>query len=410
MAGYGDNRDNGGRNRDHGGGGRDCRGFREYGSGHRGYGSGRGEGSDRGFGGDRRTGSERGYDRGPRRGALICFNCDEPGHYANQCPLPKRNGVPASSAHRGGLSPPGRPSFSRRPQQTDPLESKVAEIGKTVAAVCQFVEVEQQKKAAKERRKAEKKEAEERVKAERAAALLRKQKKEEKIRKEAESKEELHKSLDVRMAVRVSELREDVREDVRQEIRDAIGELCLAVSCVKQKAVEPSETAAESSASSSETEELSMRTRTLCISKKRKQGPDVACEGSPPMELPAKRTPRRAARPGGFAGRLTRAKSRTQKTPTPKKTLPSIRKKTPAAIGIVGRLRFEKRVMKDLKNLDVLVLQNICKDKGIPYNGKFEAIFGIVAKRTQVAYGSDDEEEAVILPGTGTDVEGNVKE
>ncbi|GBG89703.1 hypothetical protein CBR_g49556 [Chara braunii] len=157
-----------------------------------------------------------------------------------------------------------------------------------------------------------------------------------------------------------------------------------------------------------------MRTRNLCISEKRKRGPDVACEGSPPMELPAKRTPRRAARPGGFAGRLTRAKSWTQKTPTPKKTPPSIRKKTPAAIGLVGRLRFEKRVMKDLKNLDALVLQNICKDEGIPYNGKFEAIFDIAAQRTHVAYGSDDEEEAVVVPGTGTDmvaeVEGNVKE
>ncbi|GBG80120.1 hypothetical protein CBR_g30487 [Chara braunii] len=392
MAGHGDNRDFGGGGRNLGGGERDY----ERG-GYRGYGSDRGETGDRGYDGDRRIGGERSLDRGPRRGPLICFNCDEPGHYANQCPHLRRNEHPSASTSRGGSSPPNRPSFSER-QQSDPLEFKVAEIGKSVAAVCQFVEVEQQKKVVKERRKAKKSEAEERAEAERAATLLSKQKKEEKTRREAEIKQELHKSLDVRMAVRVKELREDVREDVRQEIREAISELSLAVSRGKRKKVETAVPARESSASSSETEELNLQTRRLCMSDKRKRGPDSLLEGSPPMEMPPKRTPKRGPRSAAISGRLTRAKARTQKTITPRKTPPSICKKTPAAIGIAGRLRFEKRVLNNLKNLDVLVLQNICKDEGISYNGKFEAIFDIAAHRTHVAYGTDDDEEAIATP------------
>ncbi|GBG78785.1 hypothetical protein CBR_g28009 [Chara braunii] len=266
------------------------------------------------------------------------------------------------------------------------LETKVAEIGKSVAAVCQYVEVEKQKKAAKERRKVEKKQAEERVAAELAEAELKKKKKAEKARKEAERNEEIRKCLDIKLALRAGELRDEVREDVWQEIHVAIGELCTAVARGKQ-AAGPTMATAGSGASSSKTDEINLRTRDLCITDKTKRGLEPTLEGSPPMELPPKRTPRRS-------GRLARTRGNALKTPTPKKTPPSIRKKTPAAIGIVGRLRFEKKVMNGLKNLDALVLQNICKDEGIAYYSKFESIFDIAAHRTRVAYGSDDEDEA----------------
>ncbi|GBG77429.1 hypothetical protein CBR_g23878 [Chara braunii] len=252
-----------------------------------------------------------------------------------------------------------------------PLKSKVAEIGKNVAAVCQYVEIEQAKKATKKRRKLEKKEAATRAEAERAETKLKKKKREEKARKVAEQNEEIRKCLDIKMAVRVEELREDVREDVRQEIQDPISELCVVVAGSKQKTTE--EPASESGASSSETEELNLRTETLCLIDKRKHGSEPVFEGSTPMELSPKRTPRRAAK-SRPSRRVTRSRSRADKTPTPKKTSPSIQKKTPAPLGMVGRLRFEKRVMNELKNLDALVLQNICKDEGIAYNGKFECI------------------------------------
>ncbi|GBG81991.1 hypothetical protein CBR_g34171 [Chara braunii] len=198
--------------------------------------------------------------------------------------------------------------------------------------------------------------------------------------------------------VGVGELREDVREDVRQEIREAINELVVPVARGKQKKTDPITSAEESDASSSETEELNLQTRRLCISEKCKHGPEAAIEGSPPMELPPKRTAVRATHATGGPGRLTRSRARTQKAATPKKTPPLIRKKTPATIGIVGKLHFEKQVLNDLKNLDALVLQNICKDEGIPYNGKFEVILAIAAHRTHVAYNSDNDEEVLAPP------------
>ncbi|GBG82945.1 hypothetical protein CBR_g36472 [Chara braunii] len=352
MVGHGNGRDYDGSNHNRG---RDYGGHRVYGRGHRGYESDQSDGGDRSYDGDQRLGGERNFDRGTRRQAL------------------------------------------------DPLESKVVEIGKRVAAVCQYVEAEQQKKVVKERRKAERKEAEERAEAERAAVVLNKQRKEEQARKEADAKEELHKSLAIRMVVRVGELREEVREDVRQKIREAINELCMIVTHWKHKKKDPVEFTAGSRASSSKTEELNLQTRRLCVSEKRKRGPEVPIEGSPPMELPSKRTPVRAVQGAGGTRRLTRARTCKQKVATPKKTPPSIRKKTPATIGVVGRLRFEKRVLNDLKNLDAVVLQNICKDESIPYNRKFGVIFDIATYRTHVAYGTDNDEELIAPPVVSAD-------
>ncbi|GBG76797.1 hypothetical protein CBR_g23012 [Chara braunii] len=251
MAGHGDNRDYGSGSRNPGGGGRDYDGYREY-----------------------------------EVGTVVMTGTGEMAAI----------GVKAVTEGSAGLD------RTRRILPIDPLESKVSEIGKSVTAVCQYVEVEQQKKASKERRKAERKESEERAAAERAEAELIKKKKEDKARKEVERKEEIHKSLDIKMAVRVGELRENVREDIRSEIREAIGELCRVVSHGKEKVVEVVKSGAESSASSSETDELSMHTRNLCITEKRKRGPETAVEGSPPMELPPKRTPKRTPRQSRFDG------------------------------------------------------------------------------------------------------------
>ncbi|GBG63127.1 hypothetical protein CBR_g36614 [Chara braunii] len=270
MAGHGDQRDYGGSSHDHGWSGRDQGGSeREYGGRHRGYDSDRGYGSDRGLIGERQ--GDRQYDRGPRRGPPTCFNCGEPMHYANQCPHPQKNlkfgrGSAGDFGESSSLSGPDRP---KRPQQGDELESKVTEIGRSVAVVCQYVEMEQQKKIAKERRKAEKKEAVRRAAAERAKVELKKKKKEAKALKDAEQKEEMRKCLDIRMALRVGELRDEVREDVR----DAIGWLCTVVARGKQK-VAPSGSPANS-ASSSDTEELNLQTRDLCRTEKRKRGPEV---------------------------------------------------------------------------------------------------------------------------------------
>ncbi|GBG63222.1 hypothetical protein CBR_g36991 [Chara braunii] len=219
--------------------------------------------------------------------------------------------------------------------------------------------------------------------------------------------EEVNKHLDVKVALRVGELREDVREDVRLEIRDVINELCRTVARGKQKVIPLSGSDQESGASGSDTEEISERTRKLCITEKRKQGPEPVFEGSPPMEQPPKRMPRRVTKPAKLTECLTRAKAKRQENmPAPKKTPPSIRKRSDAArLGMVKRLKFEKKIMKDLKGLDALVLQNICRDEGIPYGGKFESIFDIAAHRAQLAYGPEsDEAESTELDDVSADV------
>ncbi|GBG69763.1 hypothetical protein CBR_g4594 [Chara braunii] len=222
---------------------------------------------------------------------------------------------------------------------------------------------------------------------------LRKQRKKEKARKEAERIEEINKNLDLKVAVRVGELRDDVREDVRLEIRGAINELCKAAAKGKQKVTQPTSPSTRSSGSGSEMEKLSKRTKNLCINEKRKRAEEPIFEDSPPMELPPKRTPRRAGKPTNLTSRMTRSKAHKNNVTTPRKTPTSIRKKKiPGSIGMIGRLKFEKQVMQELKNMDALVLQNVCSEKGIPYNGKFEAIFDIVVHRTRKAYGTDEEE------------------
>ncbi|GBG59029.1 hypothetical protein CBR_g24376 [Chara braunii] len=276
----------------------------------------------------------------------------------------------------------------------DPIESKVAEIGQSVAAVCQYVENEQMKKAEKERRKAERLEAQERAEAEQLAQEMKRKKKVEKKLKKAKFVEEMNKNVDVQVAVRFGELREDVREDVRAEIRQVISELsCTAASQGKQKVCEETcNSGTGSSSGGSGTEELSARTRNLYISEKRKRGPEPVFENSPPMELPPKRTPKKSVvKPAKLTARMTRARA---KCITPKKATPrsGTKKKTPAAIGPVGRLKYERQMLQELKNLDALVLQNMCKDEGVPYNGKFEAIFNIAAHCTRMAYGTEEDE------------------
>ncbi|GBG88102.1 hypothetical protein CBR_g46591 [Chara braunii] len=193
MAGYGDCREQGGNYYDHGRSSCDrYSGDRDHRERQRGYGS-------------------------DRRGPLTCFNYRESWHYVYQCPHPRRNTYSSKGATGDSreTSSPGRSERARLTQHSDVLESKVEEIGTSVAVVCQYVEIEQQKKAAKERRRAEKLEAGERAAAERAESELKKAHRAEKARKETERKEEIHKCFDIKMALRVGELRDEVRDDIR---------------------------------------------------------------------------------------------------------------------------------------------------------------------------------------------------
>ncbi|GBG59045.1 hypothetical protein CBR_g24391 [Chara braunii] len=359
---------------------------------------------------DRRDEEQRDDDRRRYR-APTCYNCHEPGHYANQCPERNRRRYyvdkpSTSNDSRGGRSPRTR-DYRRRedspPPGNEKMLSTVAELGKSVAAMKDFYGEARKKKEDKSRRKLEMKEAEEREKAEQEKAERKAGKKLEKARREAQleaqRRAEVPKDNDIHLAIRLSEM----EENFSSKMKCVIEPLKELIKKGKKKVTyaSGSNSAADKASDTSVTQELSERTGRLCISEKRKQGPEQVVENSPPMELPPKRTPKRGALwPTTLAGRLTRSK-KTVKSPgsakrkTPVKTpLAAILKTptktaTPMTIGALQRLRYRDGVMKDLKNLDATELQRICKEEGVPYDGKIDAIFAIADRHVCDRFGPD---------------------
>ncbi|GBG82623.1 hypothetical protein CBR_g34993 [Chara braunii] len=155
----------------------------------------------------------------------------------------------------------------------------------------------------------------------------------------------------------------------------------------------------------SDVEEISLKTGGLTISgkqEKRKRSAEKNVGNSPPMMIPAKRTPRRACKPvklmerlrhsGGRISPKTTAK-RTPKRGTPR-TSSQLKKKIPAALGSIGRAKYILKNMLLLAELTVDELKQICTDEDVAFAGKkVPAIVSIAEKRAEKAYGSQNEEE-----------------
>ncbi|GBG77139.1 hypothetical protein CBR_g23465 [Chara braunii] len=110
-------------------------------------------------------------------------------------------------------------------------------------------------------------------------------------------------------------------------------------------------------------------------------------EDSPPMVIPAKRTPRRSEQKKKDTNtpvRITRsrAKLKTKLSPLIDKF-----KKIPGQPSTVEKLRYRNQQMEDLRSLDALELQGICKDERVVYVGKIDAIFDIASHRTRLHFG-----------------------
>ncbi|GBG82943.1 hypothetical protein CBR_g36470 [Chara braunii] len=152
------------------------------------------------------------------------------------------------------------------------------------------------------------------------------------------------------------------------------------------------------------TQDLSACAGRLEISDKRKRGPKPVFEDpSPLMEQPAKRTLiREILKPIKLTGRLTRSKSKKAggsltptsakkkiATPLSKRCTPT-RKRTPLVSATVDtsleRLRYLDNVLRELKDLNAMELQRICREENIPYDKKIDGIFDIVDYRTERAF------------------------
>ncbi|GBG86901.1 hypothetical protein CBR_g44357 [Chara braunii] len=197
------------------------------------------------------------------------------------------------------------------------------------------------------------------------------------------------------VALHATLLMSEIKDDWINEMKSSLMPALLAgkVDAKGKKKLEPAQVAGSSSDDSDDrsetsvTQEISDKARQLCISEKRKRFDDVAIEGSPPMELPTKRTPRKTtARPVLISDRMTRSKAKKKgggiairtkrkspvKTPlakvlkSAKKSTPPSGRITPASKALL-RLRFRDAIMRELKDCNADELQRICREEGLHY-------------------------------------------
>ncbi|GBG60811.1 hypothetical protein CBR_g12549 [Chara braunii] len=293
---------------------------------------------------DRRN--ERGReDRGMRRGPT-CFNSREEGHYANQCPHPRRarySERPSSStdSRRGRSASPTRYDrpYQRRSNSQDPeVTSKIQELGRNLEAVTEFVKNQRAIKEEKKRRKNERAEAKMRAEEEKREKERKAAKKTEKARCEELRLAKIDKSVDLKVSIKISELCEKL------EAKFILAPPSGRKDKGKQKAT------SESSGGSSF---------------------EIESSGSGTDQKSDFLTPR-----------LTKSK-RKIKT---RLSLIVEKMKTPVAGGTVAKLRYRNQVMEEIKGLDATKLQTICKEEGIWYAGKIDAIFDIASHCTRLNF------------------------
>ncbi|GBG66003.1 hypothetical protein CBR_g54982 [Chara braunii] len=231
-------------------------------------------------------------------------------------------------------------------------------------------------------------------------------KKKEKQRKEAERRAEMRKDLGIQMRMEIQGIRQEMRHELRDELIETFKEAVLPATLPrldkgKMKTLSVSGSDSQHSEEESDTrltQEITEKANQLSKPEKRKRGSEPVFEDSLPMKLPPKRTPKRVTiKPPKLCARLTKSKAKQVgtkklsqvKTPLSRRKT-CLKKTTPlpksATKGSLARLRFKNKVRLELKDLDATKLQRICKEEGVPYDKKVEAIFDIVERRAIVAF------------------------
>ncbi|GBG61678.1 hypothetical protein CBR_g23194 [Chara braunii] len=391
---------------------------------------------------DRREGDRGNYDRGgdedrgnqERRAyrPVTCFNCDEQGHYLNQCPHRDHRPYRPSTSTDSRRSCSPRTFKTRRrspPHGESELRAKVAELSVGVASIKEHFDEVRAKKEVKARKKWEKEqlkeearrreEEEEAQRAEQLAKQAANKKKEEKAKKEALLRAEMKKDVTLHVALMMSEIKDDWLHQWKTSVLPAIAGSVKDIKG-KKKVEFVSEEDDESGYNTEEsetsvTQELSEKTERLCLSEKRKREEDVRMEDSPPMEQPAKQTPRRQAlKPSAANPRVTRSRSKAKglrsvipaKARTPVKTplskLSKTKKGSPSgrltpASKVLARLKFRDAIIKEIKECNANELQRMCREEGLHYEGKLDAIFDLAEHRAKQHFGREGDIEGEVV-------------
>ncbi|GBG61512.1 hypothetical protein CBR_g21854 [Chara braunii] len=292
------------------------------------------------------------------------------------------------------MSPTGvKTEKPRASSQEPPLQKQIEELGKSLASVTEFVQNEMARKAEAERAKKEAEVVAQREAAEKAAREKKERKRLEKLRQEELRVAEIDKRVELQVAIRAGEFFDKMEVNYGKGV--ALGKQARG----KKQIVYLSDHGSSSGNGSNaiETEEIRKKTKKLAISEKRKRGAELPVEGSPPMMTPAKRTPKvMKDKTTGGSARVTRSKAKVKTKLSPYLA----RIKSPAPPSTFVKLRFKNQAMQELRGLDAQELQGICKNEGIVYNGKVDAIFDIASHRTRKAF---DKEEDPIESGENSE-------
>ncbi|GBG59287.1 hypothetical protein CBR_g32300 [Chara braunii] len=282
---------------------------------------------------------------------------------------------------------PPSPPRQQPPVREVAAHNRLDELDWTIASVQEFVEMERARRAEKEQRRHEREEArrvEEEVQAAEAERALRKA---EKLRKWEEEQLAMAKAVEVQLSVRLGDIREEIKTEVRKALTSTLvnSQVKTAVNTKGKEKVVAIEELPSTSGTSSEVEAITEGAGKLSIQEKQKRGED-----SPPVTTPAKRSSKRTGiRPVRLSERLQRTRTkiavRRSARGTATKALTAM--KPPARDTMMERLLFLDNTRRELSTLDYDMLRMICREEGVNYSMKVQAIFDVADRRAHVRFG-----------------------
>ncbi|GBG61731.1 hypothetical protein CBR_g23246 [Chara braunii] len=238
----------------------------------------------------------------------------------------------------------------------------------------------------REQRRREREEARLAEEAARAAEAERAFRKAEKQRKREEEQLAMGKVVEVQLSVRLSDIREEIRTKVRKALSISVKTTPITKGKEKVIAIEDIPSA---SGTSSEVEAITEGAGNLSIQEKRKCGEDTPVGDSPPVTTPAKRVSKRAiVRSVCLSERLQRTRTkivaRRSTRGTTSKALTAM--KSPARDSMMERLMFLDSKRRELSKLDYDTLRAFCREEGVSYAPKVQAIFDLADRREQLRF------------------------